>query len=52
MEAWIGVLAAKGKDQVVHGVRMIVTNKIWERPVQLVCPSEIKSQMSSEELNK
>ena len=25
---------------------------IWECPVQLVCPLEIKSQMSSEELNK
>ena len=42
----------KGKDQVVRGVRMIVNNRIWERPVQLVCPLEIKSQMSSEELNK
>ena len=42
----------KGKDQVVRGVRMIVNHRIWERPVQLVCPLEIKSQMSSEELNK
>ena len=42
----------KGKDQVVRGVRMIVNNRIWERPVQLVYPLEIKSQMSSEELNK
>ena len=42
----------KGKDQVVRGVRMIVNNRIWERSVQLVCPLEINSQMSSEELNK
>ena len=42
---------SRGKDQVVSGVRMIVNNRIWERPVQLVCPLEIKSQMSSEELN-
>ena len=42
----------KGKDQVVRGVCMIVNNRIWEHPVQLVCPLEIKSQMSSEELNK
>ena len=40
----------KGKDQVVCGVHMIVNNRIWERPVQFVCPLEIKSQMSSEEL--
>ena len=31
---------------------MIVNNRIWEHPVQLVCPLEIKSQISSEELNK
>ena len=42
----------KRRDQVVHGVCMIVNNRIWERPVQLVCPLEIKLQMSSEELNK
>ena len=42
----------KVKDQVVRGVRMIGNNRIWERPVQLVCPLEIKSQMSSEELKK
>ena len=42
----------KRKDQVVRGVRMIVNNRIWERPIQLVCPLEIKSQMSSKELNK
>ena len=42
----------KGKDQVVCGVCMIVNNRIWECPVQLVCPLEIKSQMSNEELNK
>ena len=42
----------KGKDQVVRGVRMTVNNRIWERPVQLVCPLEIKWQMLNEELNK
>ena len=41
----------KGKDNVVRGVRMIVRNKIWERPIQLVCPLEIKSKMTEEELN-
>ena len=42
----------KGKDGVVRGVRMIVRNKVMERPLQLVCPLEIRSTMSSEELNK
>ena len=41
----------KGKDNVVRGVRMIVRNKIWERSIQLVCPLEIKSKMTEEELN-
>ena len=31
---------------------MIVNDRIWGRPVQSVYPLEIKSQMSSEELNK
>ena len=42
----------KGKDQDVHRVCMIIKNKIWECPVQLVCPLESKWQMSSEELNR
>ena len=42
----------KGKDEVVRGVRMVVRNKIWERPIQLICPLEIKSKMTLEELNK
>ena len=42
----------KGNYQVFRGVRMIVNNRIWGRHVQLMCPLEIKSQMSSEELNK
>ena len=41
-----------GKDGVVRGVRMIVRDKIWERPIQLVCPLEIRSTMTQEELNK
>lgn len=31
---------------------MIVMNKIWERPIQLICPFEIRSTMTPEELNK
>ena len=31
---------------------MIVRNKVMERPFQLVCPLEIRSTMSAEELNK
>ena len=42
----------RGKDEVVRGVRMIVNNKIWERPIQLICPLEIKSTLSAEELNR
>ena len=42
----------KEKDQVVRGVHMIVNNRIWDHPVQLVCPLEIMSQMSNEESNK
>ena len=42
----------QGKDGVVQGVRMIVRDKIWERPIQLVCPLEIRSTMTQEELNK
>ena len=42
----------KGKDSVIRGVRMVVHNKIWERPIQLICPLEIKSKMTMEELNK
>ena len=30
---------------------MVVCNKIWERPIQLICPLEIKSKMTIEELN-
>ena len=41
-----------GKDGVVRGVRMIVRNKIWERPIQLVCPLEVRSTMTPEDLNK
>ena len=25
---------------------MIVRNKIWERPIQLICPLEIRSKMT------
>ena len=42
----------QGKDGVVLGVRMIVRDKIWERPIQLVCHLEIRSTMTLEELNK
>ena len=42
----------KGKDKVVRGVRMIVRNKVMELPLQLVCPLEICSTVSAEELNK
>ena len=31
---------------------MIVRDKIWERPIQLVCPPEIRPTMTPEELNK
>ena len=31
---------------------MVVRNKIWERPITLICPLEIKSKMTMEELNK
>ena len=41
----------KGKDSVIRGVRMVVPTKIWERPIQLICPLEIKSKMTMEELN-
>ena len=41
----------KGNDGVVRGVRMIVRNKVMERPLQLVGPLEIRSTMSAEELN-
>ena len=33
-----------GKDEVVRGVRTVVNNKVWERPIQLICPLEIKSK--------
>ena len=42
----------KGKDGVCRGVRLIVKNKIWERPLQLTCPLEIKSTMTPQELNQ
>ena len=42
----------KGKDKVVRGVKMIVNNNVWERPVQLICPLEIKSTLTPEELNR
>ena len=41
-----------GKDEVVRGVRMVVNNKVWERPIQLMCSLEIKSTLSTQELNK
>ena len=41
----------KGKDGVVRGVRMIV-RKVVGQPLQLVCPLEISSTMSAEEINK
>ena len=31
---------------------MIVNNNVWERPVQLICPLEIKSTLTPEELNR
>ena len=31
---------------------MIARDKVMERPLQLVCPLEIRSTMSAEELNK
>ena len=31
---------------------MIVGGKMWERPTQLVCPLEIRSTMTTVELNK
>ena len=36
----------------VRGVKMIVNNKVWERPVQVICPLEIKSTLTPEELNR
>ena len=43
----------KGKDKVARGVKMIVNNNnIWERPVQLICPLEIKSVLTPEEMNR
>ena len=42
----------RGKDGVARGVRMIVKNEIWERPIQLICPLEIRSTMTTGELNK
>ena len=42
----------KGKDKVVRGMKMIVNNNLWERPVQLICPLEIKSTLTPEELNR
>ena len=35
----------------IRGVRMVVRSKIWERPIQLICPLEIQSKMTMEELN-
>jgi len=35
-----------GEDKVVTGVKMIVNNNVWERPVQLICPLEIKSTLT------
>jgi len=31
---------------------MIVRDKIWEHPIQLVCPLQIRSTITPEELNK
>ena len=42
----------KAKDKVVRGVKMIVNNNVWERRVQLICPLEIKSTLTLEELNR
>ena len=30
---------------------MVVGNKIWERPIQLICPLEVKPKITMEELN-
>ena len=38
----------RGKDGVVRGVWMIVRDRIWERPIQLVCPCEMRSTMTPE----
>ena len=42
----------KVKDKMVRGVKMIVSNNFWERPVQLICPLEIESTLTPEELNR
>ena len=42
----------KGKDDVIRGARLVVRNRIWERPIQLFCPLQIKSKITSEQLNK
>ena len=52
MESWACLRIVEGQDSVIRGVRMVVHNKIWERPIQLICPLEIKSKMTMEELNK
>ena len=31
---------------------MIVNSNLWKRPVQLICPLEIKSTLTPEELNR
>ena len=41
----------KGKGNVIRGVRMVVRNEIWERPILLICPLESKSKMTMKELN-
>ena len=40
------------KDKEVRGVGMVVKDKVWERPIQLVFPLEIKSTLPAEELNR
>ena len=42
----------RGRDEEVRGVRMVVNSRVWQRPIQLICPLEIKSTLSPEELNK
>ena len=31
---------------------MIVNSNVWEHPVQLICPLEIRSTLTPEELNR
>ena len=52
MASWTCIRVTEGTDGVVRGLWMIVRDEVMERPLQLVCPVELRSTMSAEELNK